>query len=93
VFEVRRSGVAAVVIGVDPHKLSATTAVLDERERCSAAAGSTPTGTPTGRCSRLLADRRDELAQGPATHDRVGRRRIVGVIALAGARTFSRAGR
>jgi transposase len=33
VFEARRSGVAAVVIGVDPHKLSATIEVLDEREK------------------------------------------------------------
>jgi hypothetical protein len=32
-FQARRSGVAAVVIGVDPHKLSATTEVLDEQER------------------------------------------------------------
>ena len=33
VLEVRRPGVAAVVIGVDPHKLSATIDVVDEREK------------------------------------------------------------
>jgi hypothetical protein len=32
-FEVRRGGVGGVVIGMDPHKLSATIEVLDERER------------------------------------------------------------
>jgi transposase len=32
-FEARRNGVTAVVIGVDPHKLAATTEVLDEREK------------------------------------------------------------
>jgi transposase len=31
--EARRNGVAAVVIGVDPHKLSATIEVVDEREK------------------------------------------------------------
>jgi len=30
VFQARRNGVTAVVIGVDPHKLSVTTEVLDE---------------------------------------------------------------
>ena len=33
VLEVRRPGVAAVVVGVDPHKLSATIDVVDEREK------------------------------------------------------------
>jgi transposase len=33
VFEARRNGVAAVVIGVDPHKLSATMEVLNEQEK------------------------------------------------------------
>jgi hypothetical protein len=32
-LEARRNGVAAVVIGVDPHKLSATIEVLNEQEK------------------------------------------------------------
>ena len=40
-----------VVIGVDPHKLSATIEVVDRREKCLASGGSPPTRPATRRCA------------------------------------------
>ena len=39
-----------VIIGVDPHKLSATIEVVDHQERKLGWAGSPPTGPGTRRC-------------------------------------------
>jgi hypothetical protein len=41
---------AQVIIGVDPHKRSATIEIINARERQSGRAGSAPTATATRPC-------------------------------------------
>jgi hypothetical protein len=49
----RRDGVARVIIGMDPHKRSATIEIVNVGRRFSLRAGSAPTtATATGPCSR-----------------------------------------
>ena len=52
---------AKVVIGVDPHKLSATIEVVDEQEKVLATGGSAPTRPATRRCARTSRRGRDRV--------------------------------
>jgi len=60
VFEARRDGVAAVVIGVDPRKLSATIEVLNEQEKVLGGGGF---GTDPDGYRQLLAAAARAVAQ------------------------------
>jgi hypothetical protein len=50
---------ARVIIGMDPHKRSATIEIINERETVLAQGHSIPTGTATGRCSHWAASTRN----------------------------------
>jgi hypothetical protein len=62
----RRGGVGRIPIGVDRTSCRRQSKSSTAGRRCSAAAGSAPTGTATGRCSRLPAAGRIECGRSKA---------------------------